>query len=125
VNTFDLAKTYVSLDGKGHVATHELTREFWQTIAHNKSILGTMIGVYPMTEDWPHWEMHPKGDELLVMLDGELTLILDQGGRESRVKLEEGEAFLVPAGAWHRALVPRPGRLLGVTFGEGTEHRPL
>jgi len=125
MNTFDLARCYVSLDGNGRTAKHEVSPDFWRTIGDNKSLLPTMIGVYPMTADWPHWEMHPNGDELLTMLDGEITLILDQGGHESRVKLEEGKSFLVPAGAWHRALVPRLGRLLGVTYGKGTEHRPI
>jgi hypothetical protein len=31
---------------------------------------------------------------------------------------------VIPPGAWHIARVLEPGRMLGVTFGEGTQHRP-
>ena len=36
-----------------------------------------------------------------------------------------GEAIVVPRGVWHRAAVRKRGRLLFLTFGEGTQHKPL
>jgi len=29
-----------------------------------------------MTEDWDHWEMHPAGDELIVLLSGSIDFRL-------------------------------------------------
>jgi mannose-6-phosphate isomerase-like protein (cupin superfamily) len=41
---------------------------------------------------------HPDSDEFFLVLDGELTIELDDG----EVRLGPGEAFVVPAGAYHR-----------------------
>ena len=125
MTSFDLEKTFLALDGRGGVASLPLGPEFWATISSNPAARGTMVGVYPMTVEWPNWEMHPKGDEVLVLLSGRLEVILDEGGSERRISMTAGSTLVVPAGAWHRALVPEPGQLLGITFGEGTEHRPV
>ena len=125
MTAFDLETTFLALDGDGGVVQLPVGPEFWATIGSNPAAKGTLMGIYPMTTDWTHWEMHPRGDEVLMMMDGELELILDEAGNERHVRLGTGGAFVVPAGVWHRALVTRPGRLLGVTYGAGTEHRPV
>lgn len=121
----DLRTTYLSLDGKGRVARHPVDAQFWQTINVNTSLLSTLVGAYTSTADWPHWEMHPEGEEILFLLDGEMTLVLDDQGREKRVAFEPGRAFIIPRGIWHRALVARPSKFIGITYGAGTQHRPL
>ena len=50
---------------------------------------------------------------------------MEVGPGERRVALASGQACLVPRGVWHRVVVREPGRLLFVTYGEGTQHRPL
>ncbi len=122
---FDLQSTFLALDGQGGVAVLPVGPEFWQTIGSNPRARGSLVGIYPMTVDWDHWEMHPKGDEVLVMLDGRLELRIERDGQESRVEMGPGATCVVPAGAWHTARVLQPGRLLGITYGEGTSHRPL
>ncbi len=122
---FDLQSTFLALDGQGGVAVLPVGPDFWQTLDQNPEAKGSLVGVYPMTVDWNHWEMHPKGDEVLVLLDGRLELTLELDGGERRVQMSPGATCVVPAGAWHTARVLEPGRLLGITFGEGTAHRPL
>ena len=48
------------------------------------------------------WEVHPKGDEIVQILDGatRLTIITD-GGREV-FELTAGLLVVVPKGCWHR-----------------------
>jgi mannose-6-phosphate isomerase-like protein (cupin superfamily) len=121
----DLATTYLSLDGEGKVARHAVDEAFWRTINTNKELLGTLITLTQSDRDWPHWEMHPKGDEILTLLEGEITLVIETESGEERVPLHTGETFVVPKGAWHRALVPAPYTLLAITYGEGTAHKPL
>jgi hypothetical protein len=58
-------------------------------------------------------------------LAGSLELILEEDGRERVVVLESLNAFVVPRGTWHRARVRAPGKLLGITGGAGTQHRPM
>ena len=125
MNALDLASTYLSLNGAG-VATKLPGGDFMERLGHCPDDMAYLVGVYAQTQDWPHWEMHPKGHELLVMLDGRMEVTLDQDGVLTRAILEPGGgALLIPPGAWHIARVLGPGRMLGVTYGEGTQHRPL
>ena len=120
----DLEHTYLSLDGQGEVRTHPV-EGFWESVDSNADLLGTLVAGYVSTEDWPNWEMHPAGDEILVLLDGRMTLILDEPAGERRVEITAGSTCIVPKGVWHRALVPEVSRFLGITYGAGTTHRPI
>ena len=77
-----------------------------------------------MQADWTHWEMHPAGDEILLMVEGRATFVLDlpEGSRD--VDLPAGRLLVVPKGVWHTARVSVPARLLAITAGSGTQHRP-
>lgn len=123
---FDLETTYLHLDGAGGVAELPVGPDFWETIDQNDAVKGgTLVGVYAMNADWPNWEMHPAGDEVLILLEGAMTFILDGEDGERRLSMAPGATVIVPAGTWHRALVPQPSRLMALTFGEGTRHRPV
>ncbi|WP_293676729.1 cupin domain-containing protein [uncultured Phenylobacterium sp.] len=120
----DLEQTYLSLDGQGQVRTHPAAG-FWESVDENPTLLGTLVSAFPNTEDWPQWEMHPAGEEVLVLVEGRMILILDEPGGERRVEMTPGSTCIVPRGIWHRALVPEAGSLLTLTYGAGTQHRPL
>jgi mannose-6-phosphate isomerase-like protein (cupin superfamily) len=122
---FELERTYLSLDGQGRVARHPVDEAFWATIDTNADLLGTLVGGYVSTADWLHWEMHPAGEEVLIQLEGMMTLILDEPAGERRVEMAPGATCVVPRGVWHRALVPGESRLLAITYGAGTTHRPV
>jgi mannose-6-phosphate isomerase-like protein (cupin superfamily) len=122
MSALDLASTYLALNGAG-VATRLPGNDFMERLAHCPADMAWLVGVYPMTADWPHWEMHPNGHEILVMLDGRIEMTLDRDGEVDTVVLEPGQTLVVPPGAWHIARVFEPGRMLGVTHGEGTQHR--
>jgi quercetin dioxygenase-like cupin family protein len=78
------------------------------------------IGV---AREWPpHWERHPKGEELLHVLEGEVEVeLLQKGGRLGRTTVGAGSFFVVPRGLWHRPIQRAPVVMLYVTPGEGTE----
>lgn len=120
----DIENTFLSLDGQGQVRTHPAAG-FWETVDTNASLLGTLVTTFESQADWPHWEMHPEGEEVLILLDGRMTLILDEPDGDRMVEMATGSIFIVPRGVWHRALVPGPCRLLGITYGAGTTHRPI
>ena len=123
---FDLEATYLAVDGRGGVVQLPVGPDFWPTIDRNEALEdASLLGVFPMTGDWAHWEMHPSGDEVLVLLDGAATMIFEEAGAERRTEMLSGTTLIVPAGTWHRALVTAPGRLLALTYGKGTEHRPV
>ena len=48
-----------------------------------------------------HWETHPE-DELLYVIDGEMTVDIVEHGSVQSVILGAGMMSIVPPGAWHR-----------------------
>jgi quercetin dioxygenase-like cupin family protein len=75
--------------------------------------------------DFPHWERHPAGEELVVVMSGAIDFILEEPAGERTVRVSAGQAILVPTGVWHRGVVIEPGKALFVTEGEGTQHKPI
>lgn len=85
---------------------------------------GRLVSMHTFTRPWDSWEMHPKGAELVVCTDGELTLHQERDGQIHAVKLRKGEAVINPPGVWHTADCDAPCTALFITAGEGTEVRP-
>lgn len=122
----DLRDTYLHLDNAGGALPVRVTPEFWQDLASGKTRYeGRLVIAGDLSEDMAQWEMHPEGEELLLCHSGRFEVLLENPEGEDGFPLGPGEAFVVPRGAWHRILVTAPGRLLFVTWGEGTRHRPL
>lgn len=123
--SFDLRTVFAHLKASGAEPV-KTGPDFWAGLASGeRRYPGRLAMILPMTEDFPQWERHPAGEELIVMLSGVCTLILETDAGETRTRLDAGKAVLVPTGAWHRAEVVEPGEALFVTEGEGSEHKPL
>jgi mannose-6-phosphate isomerase-like protein (cupin superfamily) len=125
MHSLDLDSTYVCLSPDGAASLIEVTPNFWNTIGDRDELNeGRLVAEFASSGDWQHWEKHPHGEELLVLLSGSMTMIFEVRGKEQKVELLEGRACIVPRNTWHRAVVPVPSRLLAITYGRGTEHRP-
>ncbi|MCJ8267909.1 MAG: cupin domain-containing protein [Psychrosphaera sp.] len=61
------------------------------------------------------WETHPKGDEKVMVMEGETSLILWQNDVETANLLHKGELFVVPQGVWHRFETPKGVKVLAIT----------
>jgi len=123
---FQLQSTYVHLKDGGAASSFAGGPEFWATVAtRSEGSVGRLVCSSRIEKDMPHWEMHPTGDELLVLLSGAVELVLQEGHNDRVVELDAGSAFLVPFGTWHRLRVKSPGEVLFVTPGKGTQVRPL
>lgn len=85
---------------------------------------GRLVSQYSFSESWTSWEMHPAGDEAVICIAGEITLIQDLPEGERRVALGVGDYAINPRGVWHTADVAGPATALFITAGQGTEHRP-
>ena len=121
--TLDLERAFLSLTGDGR-ADSLTGAHFGERLAKAPADMAYLVGVHSFAADWPHWEMHPKGHEVLVFLDGRLEMTLEEAGERRTVELGPGSTLVIPPGAWHIARVIEPGRMLGITYGVGTEHRP-
>lgn len=85
---------------------------------------GRLVSLYRFEEDWDVWEMHPKGDELVVCLDGEMVLHQQQtDGSVAKVTLSAGHYAINNPGVWHTADIAASATALFITAGEDTEHR--
>ena len=123
---FDLEKTYLFIDAQGGLVAEEVGPAFWADIGSNLLAGGTMISASEGGGDWPHWEMHPEGAEVLVILEGAPHFWLDHpDGRLERMASQPGTTIVVPPGAWHRAEADAAYKILFITYGPGTAHRPI
>lgn len=124
----DLASTFVSLERDGRTRLLELTDSFWPDIASGKLGLGPgrLLSLLAFEGAWDSWEVHPNGDEVVLLLEGTAEMKLERAdGEVEVVRLERPGTFvLIERGTWHTGYGNGPARMLFVTDGEGTRHRP-
>lgn len=86
---------------------------------------GRLVTMHTFTEPWETWEVHPNGHELVLCVDGEMTLHQELPTGELRtVTLVAGEYVINQPGVWHTADIDGPATGIFVTAGRGTEVRP-
>ena len=73
---------------------------------------------------WDAWDMHPKGEELVVCIEGSVTLHQEVDAKTRTVELGVGQAIINPPGVLHTADVTDKATALFITAGIGTEIRP-
>jgi quercetin dioxygenase-like cupin family protein len=61
------------------------------------------------------WERHTKGEELVLVLDGEAKLLLMGAKGVEAVTLKKGQFATVPPGVWHRFDSPKGITMLAAT----------
>lgn len=125
----DLQSTYLRLRADGSAQKLPVDQQFWARLASGE--LGDfhreyLVACSTHTADWPNWEMHPNGDEIVALLTGTATLVLEapDGSRSAQQLSQPGSFVLVPRGIWHTAKLQGPATMLFITPGEGTQHRP-
>jgi mannose-6-phosphate isomerase-like protein (cupin superfamily) len=122
----ELSKTYLQLKPSGKAKTW-VAQEFWEAMKTGKGVeapFGYLVAQYDFSKNWNHWECHPKGDELLIAVEGSMELILEIEGKERLVSLVTPNSFLIPTGTWHTANVSKSCRIIGISAGDGTQSRP-
>ncbi len=88
----------------------ELAAAFAEISAYRDG--GIFIGHYAGSSAW---ERHRQGDEIVYVLEGATTLILLDGGAETRLDMNSGQMIVVPQGTWHRFETPDGVKILTVT----------
>lgn len=82
-----------------------------------------LIALHQFDSDWPTWEIHPHGDELVVLMSGQITFVMRLPEGEECVRLTEpGSYAIVPRNVWHTARTDVPCSVLFVTPGQGTQN---
>ncbi len=122
----NMAETFVVVDRDFAAETVDVTDKLWAEIDERFGDFAgrTLISSFSFDEDWPTWEVHPHGDEIVCLLSGDAEMILALPGGDETVRLTEPGTFvIVPKGTWHTAKVKAPTTMLFVTPGQDTENR--
>ena len=123
-----LATTHLRLRPDGRADQLPVTDQFWPDLIagkygdfHNEYLVTTSA----FAENWPTWEQHPNGDEIVVLLAGAVDFILETPDGERKLEVRKpGDYAFVPQGTWHTANPLQPTTMLFITAGEGTQVRP-
>lgn len=123
----DLSEIYLLAGSTGEISTIEGGDKFWSLPPEELERHGQkwLIGEYDFDSDWPSWEMHPNGDEIVYLLSGAMDFILEENQSNRVIELRSKGLIIVPRGIWHTAKVYEPSRILGVTLGGGTRARSV
>lgn len=109
----------------GRMTPHD-SSTFWPKLMAGEISESALVTFVRMEGDFGHWEMHPEGEELFILISGLIEIDLEAPDGSCRtVRRSARETFLVPRGHWHLARTIEPGDLTVITFGEGTQHRPV
>jgi mannose-6-phosphate isomerase-like protein (cupin superfamily) len=127
--TYELGTTFVHLGNDRRTVPLEVTPTFWQDLVGGslgKLGNGRLVSSFAFDAPWDSWEKHPSGDEIVCLLQGSVEMTLEhEGGRREVLSMSKaGEFVIVPRGTWHTARTRVPTRMLFITDGEGTTHRP-
>ena len=121
----DLTEIYLSLGQTGEIETIRGGDEFWSLPAAEIERYGEnwFVSEYVFESDWPTWERHPNGEEIVYLLSGALDLILEKDDARQTIELRSRGLAIVPRGTWHTAKIYETSRVLVVTLGKETQIR--
>lgn len=125
----EILHTYLHVHDGGKTEQVAVNEQFWGDLisgARPELDQGRLMSAFSFSADWPSWERHPAGEELVMLLAGSTVLVLEETIGERELLLNTvGSYVLVPQGVWHTARTTQPTTLLFLTPGAGTEHRPV
>jgi hypothetical protein len=118
-----LASNFVVLNDKFRANTIEVTQDLYEHLDEEyKEFAGhLLISSYAFDDDWPTWEVHPAGDEFVILVSGNADLILAKDDGDETIRLTEPGTFaIVPQDTWHTAKIRSHSVMMFITPGEGT-----
>ncbi len=123
--TANLNSTFVVVKPDLTADALPVTDTIWLDLdAHYNNFVGhTLVAAFQFSEDWPSWEIHPHGDEIVTLISGDIDMILRTDKRDQSFRLSEpGEFVIVPKGTWHTGRVHYETQMIFVTPGQDTEN---
>lgn len=121
---FRLADAVLHLIGPGPISLWPNVASFWQSKDRPELTSGQVLSVFTYSETWDYQERHPDGEELAIVLAGNVDFLVDGGHDETPIHIGSGSGWVVPAGIWHRVQPRELSKILFVTpVPKRTEHR--
>ncbi len=118
-----LASNFVVLDDTFRASIVEVTPQLYERLDDDyKDFAGhLLVSSYAFDEDWPTWEIHPAGDEFVILVSGDADLVLAQDDGDETIRMTEPGTFaIVPRNTWHTARIRCHTVMMFITPGEGT-----
>ena len=124
---FDLHQVCVYLARDGSMRSYAKTAELFRSSGESGELMdGRMLALHcvssPQDVHYPVWEMHPEGDELLIVASGAVSVEFRDSQIPRTALLPGHAACIVPAGVWHRLIVHQPSVLIAITQRHNTVH---
>lgn len=122
----NIENDFVVINANKQASIEPADVELYQRLdAHYQQFAGCeLVSCHESREDWSSWEMHPTGDELVMLLAGSATMVWQTAsGQQSAMLAKQGDFIVIPKGAWHTANIAEYAKLLFVTPGQGTQHK--
>lgn len=126
---FELGRHFAHLKADATADVLKVGKTFWQDLSQGR--FGNfqdeyLVSTLSFDTSWPVWEMHPQGDEIVVLLSGSFDLVFEKKSGHNTISLSASASWArVPKGVWHTAHVREPTTVLFITPGEGTLQRPI
>ncbi len=121
--SYHLDRFRLILSPSGDMRLLEVTPTFYEDLGeHVPDFTGQiLIQQGEFSDPWPTWEIHPKGDEFVYLLSGDVDFVLWEDGKETVIRVNQDNHYVVvPKNTWHTARPRSPTKMLFVTPGEGT-----
>ena len=121
-----LASNFVVLDDTFKADVVEVTPDLYERLDEDYKDFANhlLVSSHAFDEDWPTWEIHPAGDEFVILVSGDADLVLATPGGDETIRMTEPGTFvIVPRDTWHTARIRRHTVMMFITPGEGTVNR--
>ena len=122
---FNLATTYLRLRADNSAETLPFNDQFWPRLmsgALGDFHLERLVVLSSFAETWKSWEMHPNGDEIVCLVSGKVSMVLEIDGRERVAELAApGDYVFVPPYVPHREENPSADEPAVVVIARSTQ----
>ncbi len=125
---FDLKSTFIVIEPNQSVIPIDVTSTFFQDLEKRFESFQNrlLVSCFSFDKDWSTWEIHPKGDEIVYLLSGEIEMIFEKNGTKETIPVNKpGSCIIIPKDTWHTAKIKSPSTMLFITSGQDTENKPV
>ena len=103
ISKYNIEDNFVVLDANKNATIEINDSALYERLGNN--YLGfkncELISCHEFSQDWDTWEIHPNGDEVVILLHGQVKFVFEDN---SEIELTEiGEYVIVPKNIWHTA----------------------